>query len=88
MVFEVFGVGAGWTKASGKPGAVWAAQRLPDDEATMIPNWSIIKEIDANDTDHFMVSENYMQEAIDRGLYDPNSENLYLAKNLCTRSFG
>jgi dipeptidase len=72
-VFEVFGVGAGWTKASGKPGAVWAAQRLPDDEATMIPNWSIIKEIDANDTDHFMVSENYMQEAIDRGLYDPNS---------------
>lgn len=77
-VFEVFGVGAGWTKASGKPGAIWAAQRLPDDEATMIPNWSIIKEIDADDTDHFMVSDNYMQEAIDRGLYDPNSGETFI----------
>jgi len=72
-VFEVFGVGAGWTSESGKPGAIWAAQRLAEDEATMIPNWSIIKEIDAKDTENFMVSENYMQEAIDRGWYDPAS---------------
>lgn len=72
-VFEVFGVGKGWDPESGKPGAIWAAQRLPEDEATMIPNWSIIKEIDADDTENFMVSENYMQEAIDRGWYDPNS---------------
>ncbi len=59
-VFEVFGVGTGWTKESGKPGAIWAAQRLPDETATMVPNWSIIKEINANDTENFMVSENYM----------------------------
>lgn len=71
-VFEVFGVGPDWTRESGKPGAIWAAQRLPDETATMIPNWSIIKEIDAADTEHFMVSENYMQEAIDRGWYDPS----------------
>ena len=72
-VFEVFGVGHGWDPESGKPGAIWAAQRLPEDEATMIPNWSIIKEIDAEDKENFMVSENYMQEAIDRGWYAPNS---------------
>ncbi|MCP4661059.1 MAG: peptidase [bacterium] len=72
-VFEVFSVGPGWTRASGRPGAIWAAQRLPDDHACMIPNWSIIKEIDPEDTARFLVSENYMQEAIDRGWYDPSS---------------
>lgn len=72
-VFECFGVGEGWKKKSGKPGAIWAAQKLPADKATMIPNWSIIKEINTEDTENFMVSENYMQEAIDRGWYDPAS---------------
>lgn len=94
-VFEIFGVGAGWTQASGKPGAIWAAQRLPVDQATMIPNWSIIKEIDARDKDNFMVSENYQQEAIDRGWYDPRSglpfvwQDVYtpLAKEFATGRF-
>ena len=72
-VLEIFGVGAGWTRDSGKPGAIWAAKRLPADEATMIPNWSIIKQIDEDDTDNFMVSDNYKQEAIDRGWYNPAS---------------
>lgn len=72
-VFEVFGVGNGWKPGTGKPGAIWAAQRLPDDQATMVPNWSIIKEIDATDKEQFLVSDNYRQEAIDRGWYDPAS---------------
>ena len=55
-VFEVMGVGPGWTVDSGKPGAIWAAQRLPDDHATMIPNYSIIKQIDPEDSANFMVS--------------------------------
>lgn len=66
-MFEVFGVGAGWTPESNKPGAIWAAQRLGDDQAIMIPNWSVIKEINPADKANFMVSDNYMQEAIDRG---------------------
>ncbi len=70
-VMEIFGVGPGWTPESGRPGAVWAAQRLPDDQALVIPNWSIIKEIRADDRENFMVSSNYMKEAIDRGWYDP-----------------
>ena len=72
-VFEVFGVGPGWTPESKKPGAIWAAQRLSDDHATMIPNWSIIKEINPKDKANFMVSANYMQEAIDSGWYNPKS---------------
>ncbi len=72
-VLEVFGVGNGWKPGSGTPGAIWAAQRLSDDQATMVPNWSIIKKIDASDPKQFMVSANYKQEAIDRGWYDPAS---------------
>ena len=72
-VLEVFGVGAGWTPESGKPGAIWAAQRMGDDQTAMIPNWSIIKEINSADKKNFMVSANYMQEAIDRGWYNPAS---------------
>jgi dipeptidase len=70
-VMEIFGVGPGWAPASGKPGAVWAAQRIGDDQALIIPNWSIIKEIRSGDKENFMVSANYMQEAVDRGWYDP-----------------
>jgi dipeptidase len=77
-ILEIFGVGAGWKKDSGKPGAIWAAQRIGEDQAIMVPNWSIIKEINAKDKDNFMVSENYKQEAIDRGWYDPKSGNPFI----------
>lgn len=72
-VFEIFGVGPLWTPESGKPGAVWCAQRVPDDHVTSVPNYSRIGEIDPNDTDNFMVSSNYKDTAIELGLYDPAS---------------
>ncbi|MCT4637234.1 MAG: C69 family dipeptidase [Bacteroidales bacterium] len=72
-VFEVFSVGNNWTPESGKPGAIWAAQRVADDQVLIIPNHSIIKQIDINDKDNFMASSNYKQEAIDRGWYNPKS---------------
>jgi dipeptidase len=72
-IFEVFSAGPGWTPESHKPGAIWAAQRMGDDQAAMIPNWSIIKEINVTDTKNFLVSSNYKQEAIDRGWYNPAS---------------
>ena len=77
-VMEIFGVGPGWTPESGKPGAIWAAQRVPDDQALMIPNWSIIKEIDPQDPEHFMVSPNWRQEAVDRGWYQPASGKTFV----------
>ncbi|NVO11678.1 MAG: C69 family dipeptidase [Bacteroidales bacterium] len=81
-VFEVFGVGSGWTPDSKKPGAIWAAQRLPEDQGTMIPNWSIIKEINVKDKENFMVSANYMQEAIDRGWYNPKSGKPFIWQDI------
>ncbi len=35
-----------WTPKTGKPGAVWAAQRVPDDEVAVCTNESLIGEID------------------------------------------
>lgn len=70
-LFEVFSVGA-WKKDSGKPGAVWAAKRIPDDHVAMVPNWSTIKDIDTTKND-CMASSNYMQFAIDKGWYNPDS---------------
>lgn len=72
-VLEVFSVGPDWDPASGELGAIWAAQRVPDDHVTVVPNWSIIKEIDLTKPDYFMASKNYMQVAIDHGWYAPES---------------
>ncbi|MCP4712613.1 MAG: peptidase [Planctomycetes bacterium] len=71
-VLEVFSVGPDWTPDSGKLGALWAAQRVPDDHVTMVPNWSIIKQIDLDNPD-FRASKNYQQIAIDHGWFDPDS---------------
>ncbi|GAK60025.1 peptidase U34 dipeptidase [Candidatus Vecturithrix granuli] len=72
-LFEIFSVGVLWNPESGEPGAVWAAQRIPDDHVFVMPNVSRIREIDLNNPDYFMASQNYMQVAIDQGWYDPKS---------------
>jgi dipeptidase len=77
-VLEIFAVGNEWTPESGKPGAIWAAQRVPDDHVLIIPNWSIIKQIDLNDTENFRASSNYKQEAIDRGWFNPNGGQAFI----------
>jgi len=71
-VFEVYGVGPLWTPDSGKPGAIWAARRVPDDEVCVVPNISRIGVIDPQSPD-FMFSSNYMEVAIENGWYDPKS---------------
>jgi dipeptidase len=77
-VMEVFSVGKDWEPGSGKLGAVWAAQRVPEDHIAMVPNWSIIKEIDPGKADEFMASKNYMQVAIDHGWYDPKGNKPFI----------
>ena len=72
-VLELFSVGKGWTPESGQPGVIWAAQRLPDDHVAIIPNWSIIKEIDLSKPEWFKASSNYQQVAIEKGWYSPAS---------------
>jgi len=72
-VFEVMPVGALWTPKTGKPGAVWAAERVPDDHVAVCTNESIIGEIDLANPDSFMASPNVIDFAVEAGLYDPKS---------------
>jgi dipeptidase len=51
----------------GKVGAIWAAQRVPDDHVSINANASTIKEIDLSDTDHFMASDNIYDVAKEQG---------------------
>jgi len=71
--FEVFGGGADWTPDCGRPGAVWVAQRVPDDEVSFNFNRSRIGEIDLENKDYFMGSPNVYSLAEDMGWWDPKS---------------
>jgi len=71
-VMEICSVGTEWTPESGKPGAIWAARRVADDDIVVIANHFRIREIDL-DNPNFLASPNYMKEAMDRGWYDPES---------------
>jgi len=72
-IFEIMPVGPLWTPESGKPGAVWCAQRVPDDHVSVTPNESRIGEIDLENKDFFMASSNAVSYAVENGYYDPAS---------------
>ncbi len=67
---EIASVGTEWTPESGKPGAIWVARRVPTGHVVVIANHFRQREIDPADPDQ-LASKNYMQEAIDRGWFDP-----------------
>jgi dipeptidase len=69
---EICSVGTEWTPASGKPGAIWAARRVPDDHVVVIANYFRIREIDPKSAGT-MASPNYRSAAVERGWYDPKS---------------
>jgi dipeptidase len=72
-LFEVFGPGPLWAPGSGIPGAVWAAQRIPEGHVGVSANRSRIGAIDLDDPDHFMASENIFSLAEQMGFWDPAS---------------
>ncbi len=72
-VMEFFSVGNNWKPGTSEPGVIYAAQRVGEDQALIIPNWSIIKQIDIEDKANYRASSNYMQVAIDSGWYNPES---------------
>jgi len=72
-VFEIMPAGPLWTPQSGKPGAVWCAQRVPDDEVSVCPNESRIGEVDLKNPDYFMASPNVISFAVENGFYDAKS---------------
>lgn len=72
-LFEIMGPGPLWKPGSEEPGAVWVAQRVPDDEVGVIANASRIGEIDLNNTDYFMGSPNIYSLAEKMKLWDSKS---------------
>ena len=57
----------------GKLGAVWAAQRVPDDHIAVNANASTIREIDLKNKDYFMASDNVYAVAEDNGWWSKKS---------------
>ena len=72
-IMEIFGPGADWTPDSGKPGAVWCAQRVPDGEVTCNANRSRIGEIDLEDKKNYLGSSNIHPLAEELGLWKPGT---------------
>lgn len=66
-VLEIIGPG------KGEVGAVWAAQRVPDDHITVIANGARIGEIDPSNPEFFMASSNVKKVAEAKGFWDPKS---------------
>lgn len=66
--FEIVGPG------KGNKGAIWAAQRVPDDHVGVNANASTIKEMDLDNPDFFMASENIFDMAIDSGWWKKDEE--------------
>jgi len=65
--FEINGPGPG------EPGAIWAAQRIPDDHVGVSANISRIGVIDFNDPDNFMYCKDLKKKAKALGLWDGKS---------------
>lgn len=64
---HMFQGGKNWDPKSGEPGAIWVAQRLPDDHVACFSNTIAIHEIDLNNPDYFMASENLIPVAEKNG---------------------
>ena len=63
-ILEIFGEGPD------KIGGVWAAQRIPDNHVGVSANISRIGELDLDNPDYFMASENVFDVAKDLGYWD------------------
>ena len=69
--FEILGCGRG------KVGAVWAAQRVPDDEVAISANIPRIGKIDRENKDYFMASDNVEAVALEYGLWDGQGDFVF-----------
>ncbi|MHB1034096.1 MAG: C69 family dipeptidase [Pirellulales bacterium] len=66
-LMEIVGPGQGIV------GAVWVAQRVPDDHVSVVANGARIGEIDLAKADFFMASSNIFKVAEERGYWDSKS---------------
>jgi dipeptidase len=68
---EVYGPG------KGNKGALWVAQRVPDEHIAVNANASTIKTIDTSNHDYFMYSDNIFSLALDSGWWSPSEPFLF-----------
>ncbi|MBT5426100.1 MAG: hypothetical protein HOK84_07885 [Bacteroidetes bacterium] len=62
-------------------GKHWVAQRVPDDNIAVIPNYYTIGEIDLSDTINFMGSPDIIKYATEQGWYDEEKDgNFHFAR--------
>jgi dipeptidase len=87
-IFEIMPVGPLWTPKSGKPGAVWAAQRVPDDHVSVCTNEARIGEMDLANADYFLASGHVVAFAVEAGLYDPKAGKPFSWKRAYSPSDG
>lgn len=52
----------------------WVAQRIPDNAVSIHANRMRIQEVDPNDTNNYLMSPNLIQNAIDKGFYNPATD--------------
>ena len=69
--FEILGVGRN------ELGAVWAAQRVPDDHVAVSCNIPRIGKLDLGNKDYFMASDNVKEVALRYGLWDGQGEFIF-----------
>jgi len=55
-------------------GKHWIAQRIPDDQVAIIPNYYTITNVDLTDTINFLGSPDIIDYAIERGWYKPETD--------------
>ncbi len=58
-------------------GKHWVAQRVPDNEVAIIPNYYTIGEINLNDRLHYLASPDIIDYAIKRGWYNPQTDGAF-----------
>ena len=66
-MFEVIGPG------KDKIGAIWVAQRVPDDQISVNANASRIRNIETDNPDYFMYSKNVFEVAKENGWWNPKN---------------
>ena len=76
-LFEICGPGPLWKPGSDKPGANWVARRIPDDCISVIANRARIGEIDWDDKENFMYSENVRDFAKEQGWWKEGEPFVY-----------
>jgi len=72
-ILEIFGPGPSWHPGSDEPGAVWCAQRIPDDHICVSANRSRIGEIEPNAPETFLCSANTISLAVEMGWWHPST---------------